>query len=217
LKAIDARIYFDTNVLDSVYTLMKWDAAEEDKRSRESTHLDIEKNMASLFYVLDRGEEQWGMTFGTSQFTKEEIDKINPERDPEYYKGKVPELYLAFETLRELSSDQFEHDKRANKLSDAQEVTLKRALLRSVSDPDDVRHLLEFKNSGWEIFLTLDWEHVLSNRPALANLGLCVTSPLDVLESILPLETMIRTLHGSWAKKPEVFRPGSSRWTDEGE
>ncbi len=217
MKAIGARIYLDTNVLDSVYTLMKWDAGEEDKRSRESTHLDMEKNMASLFYVLDRGEEQWDMNFGTSQFTKEEIDRINPERDPEYYKEKVPDLYLAFETFRELSSDQFERDKRANKMPDAQEATLKRALLRRVGDPDDVRHLLEFKNSGWEIFLTIDWEHVLSNRRALANLGLCVTSPLDLLESILPLDTVIRTLHGSWAKRPKIFRPGSNRWADEGE
>ncbi len=217
MKPIGARIYFDTNILDSVYTLMKWDVGEEDKRSRESRHLDMERNMASLFYVLDRGEQEWNMTFGTSQFAKQEIDRINPERDPEYYKEKVPELYSAFETLRDLSSDKFERDKRANKSSDAQEITLKGVLLRRVGDPDDVLHLLEFKNSGWEIFLTFDWEHILRNRPALARLGLCVTSPLDLLESILPLETVIRTLHGSWEKKPEVFRPGSDRWTEEGE
>jgi len=90
-------------------------------------------------------------------------------------------------------------------------------LLKTVGDSDDVVHLLEFKNSGWEIFLTLDWEHILRNSPALDGFGLCVTSPLHLLESILPLHTVIRTLHGSWEKKPEVFRPGSDKWTDDDE
>src|SRR5207249_2593285 len=116
-------IYFDTNILDSIYTLMKWDAGEQDKRFRESTHLDMDRNLQSLFYVLDRGEEQWDMTFGTSQFAKQEIDRIKPENDPEYYKEKVPQLYSAFETLRELSSDEFERDKRKNKLFSTQEIT----------------------------------------------------------------------------------------------
>lgn len=45
-------------MFDSVYTLMQWDEGEEDKRSRESTHLDTDRNMESLFYVLDRGEQE---------------------------------------------------------------------------------------------------------------------------------------------------------------
>ena len=103
---------------------MKWDAGEQDKRFSESTHLDMDRNLQSLFYVLDRGEEQWDMTFGTSQFAKQEIDRIKPEKDPEYYKEKVPQLYSAFETLRELSSDEFERDKRKNELSSTHKKSL---------------------------------------------------------------------------------------------
>ena len=105
LKAIGARIYFDTNILDAVYTLIKWEVGEGDKRFGESKNLDMEKNLSALFYVLDRGEEQWKMTFGTSELAKKEIDRIRLEKDPEYYREKVPDLYLAFETLRGLSSE----------------------------------------------------------------------------------------------------------------
>jgi len=81
------------------------------------------------------------MTFGTSQFAKEEIDRVNPERDPEYYKEKIPKLYSAFETLKDLSFDQFESDKRSNKLSDTLETALKGMLQRRLGDADDVLHL----------------------------------------------------------------------------
>jgi hypothetical protein len=196
---------------------MKWDAGEEDKRFGESKHLDMEKNYVSLFYVLERGEEQWEMTFGTSEEAKREIDKIDPNADPEYYKEKVPDLDLAYRTLRDISAEKFERDKRANKLSSVQEALLRKRLLKVVGDPDDVPHLLEFKNSAWDIFLTLDWNHVLRHEPILARLGVCVASPLDLLEDIIPFEMLIRTLHGSWETKPEIFRPSSDRWIKRGD
>jgi hypothetical protein len=196
---------------------MKWDAGMQDKRFGESKHLDMEKNIISLFYLLDRGEEQWEMTFGTSEEAKQEIDRIDPNRDPEYYTEKVPELYSAYETLREISSEEFERDKGANKLSSAQEASLRERLLKVVDDPDDVPHLLEFKKSGWDIFLTLDWSHIFRNASILAGLEVCVASPLELLEGIIPLEMLVRTLHGSWETRPEIFGPSSDRWNKRGD
>ena len=95
------------------------------------SHLDIEKNHGALFYLLDRGEEQWKMTFGTSELAKKEIDRIKLEKDPEYYREKVSDLYLAFETLRGLSSDEFEQSKRENGLSNEEETALRASLVKA--------------------------------------------------------------------------------------
>lgn len=203
------KVYFDTNIIDAVFTLFKWEGGEKDKRYSESKKFDLEKNLIALRYLLDIGEEQWGMTFGTSNFTRREIERIKQEKDPEYYKQKLPDLYTTYQLLREISAKEFERDKRAHRLTINEELMLKQRISRLVTDPDDVEHLTLFKTASWDVFLTLDWKHMLrpETRELLNDLGIDIHSPLSLVETFIEFDTLIRTLHGSWETRPILSRP----------
>jgi predicted nucleic acid-binding protein len=111
--------------------------------------------------------------------------------------------------LKRVSSREFERAKRRNVLKPAEESILRKKIAKHVRDSDDVDHLIEFKKSGWDVFLTLDSDHLLRQRIRrnLKRLGICVCSPLSLLESFTDYNLMIRTLHGSWETQPIIFKP----------
>ena len=201
------KVYFDTNIIDAIFTLLKWDKDEPDPDFSDSKNLDMEKNLISLRYLLEVGEEQWDMVFGTSTLTQEEISHIKIDKNPLYYSEKIPDLNLVVRALATVPLSDFEKDKRTNRLSPAEESTLSQKISSLVSDAGDVKHLIEFRNARWDVFLTLDWRDLLSNRVPLSFLGLDVCSPLDLLERFLPLDMVIRALHGSWETKPITSKP----------
>ncbi len=201
------KVYFDTNIIDAIFTLLKWDKDEPDPDFSDSKNLDMEKNLICLRYLLEVGEEQWEMVFGTSTLTQEEISHIKIDKNPLYYLEKIPDLQLVVRELASVSFNDFEKDKRTNRLSPAEESALSQKISSIVSDTEDVKHLVEFRNARWDVFLTLDWRDLLSTRAPLSFLGLDVCSPLDLLERFLPLDMVIRALHGSWETKPITSRP----------
>lgn len=72
------------------------------------------------------------------------------------------------------------------------------------SASEDIDHLIEFRNAKWDVFLTLDWKHLLRQKviQKLDQLGIHVCSPLSLLGSFLDFDVMIRTLHGAWETEP---------------
>jgi hypothetical protein len=78
------KVCFDTNILDSIFTLLKWDVGQQDKRYTDGKKFNKEKNLIALYYLLEIGEEQWGMVFGTSSLAQKEIGRIKADKDPPY-------------------------------------------------------------------------------------------------------------------------------------
>ena len=217
------KVYFDTNILDFSFTLLQWEENKQDKKYTENKKIDFERNLISLRYILEIGEEQWNMTFGTSKMTKEEIDRIRIDSDRVYYQEKKPDLLSSYYTLRKISSKQFEKDKQQNKSKTAEQHTFKVEVRKIVRDEDDVKHIVQFWKSKWDVFLTLDYKNILSKRKYLDRLGVCVESPLSLLHRVSHPEAhscgkedprdlgmLIRTLHGSWEREPIISKPKTS-------
>jgi len=217
------KVYFDTNILDFSFTLLQWEQNKQDKKYTESEKIDFQRNLISLRYILEIGEEQWNMTFGTSKMTKEEVDRIRIDSDQIYYQEKKPDLLLFYDTLRKISSKQFEKDKQQNKSKTAEQHTFKEKVRKIIRDEDDVKHIVQFWKSKWDVFLTLDYRHILGKRKYLEQLGVCVESPLSLLHRVFHPEAhscgqegprdlgmLIRTLHGSWEREPVVSKPKTS-------
>jgi len=197
------KIYFDTNIADFAFTAECWEENGKDAKFSESKDIDMTNNVIALRYLLDLDKE-WNLVFGTSKLMKREIEKIRSDKD--YYRQKHRSLKRFFDILEQLSSRRFEKDKAKNKLSKEKREWLRKELTRIVVDEDDVEHLIEFAESGWDVFLTLDREHILKKREMLREIGLNVCSPLQFLRSFLGVNSgeealkVLRTaLHGSWA------------------
>ena len=206
------KIYFDTNILDFTRTAELWEDGEKDPNFHESKIKDITKNVIALRYILDLDKE-WNLIFGTSRQTEKELIRIFKTKPFKYFS-----LATTYETLRKLSSKQFERDTRRNKLSKEQEKQLRYKLAQIIKNQGDVEHLVNFANSGWDVFLTLDMKHILNKKrkvkDRLKNIGLDVCSPLDFLADFMQCNdgeealNLIRTaLHGSWAKSYIINNP----------
>lgn len=200
------KIYFDTNIADFAFTAECWEENERDVNFSDSRDIDMTKNVIALRYLLDLDKEL-NLVFGTSKLMKREIEQIKSEKNLDYYAQKRPSLEIFYDTLKWLSSRKFEKDKAKNKLPKEKKEWLRKELTRIVGDEDDVKHLIEFAESGWDVFLTLDAEHILTNREMLRKTGLNVCSPLELLRSLLDVNAeedalrLLRTaLHGSWAR-----------------
>jgi hypothetical protein len=217
------KVYFDTNILDYSFTLLQWEENKQDKKYTKSKKTNFERNLISLRYILEIGEEQWNMTFGTSKMTKEEVDRIRIESDRVYYQEKKPDLLFFYDTLRKIPSEQFGKDKQQNKSKTAEQQTFMEEVRKIVRDEDDVKHIVQFWKSKWDVFLTLDYQHILRKRKYLKRLGVCVESPLSLLHRVFhpedhscgkedprDLEMLIRTLHGSWEREPIISKPKTS-------
>jgi len=199
------KIYFDTNIADFAFTAECWEENERDPKFSESKDIDMTKNVIALRYLLDLDKE-WNLVFGTSKLMKREIEKIKMCKD--YYRQKRPSLETFYDALEQLSSNRFKKDKARNKLSKEKKEWLRKELARIVVDEDDVEHVIEFAESSWDVFLTLDTKHILKKRKMLREIGLNVCSPLEFLRSFLcvnsgeeALNLLRTTLHGSWARR----------------
>jgi hypothetical protein len=201
------RIYFDTNILYFTKTADFWEEGETDPNFSESVRMNMTKNVIALRYLLDLDKE-WNLIFGTSEHTKKEIMKNRMNMD----------CYLLglYDTLRRLSWKRFERDKARNRLPKERRERLQKRLKEIVKDDEDIEHLIEFADSGWDIFLTLDRKHILRKRKELRSIGLSVCSPLDFLGDYIYADykkgeealDLIRTaLHGSWATHYIIEKP----------
>ena len=171
----------------------------------------MSKNIIALRYLLDLDRE-WNFVFGTSKLMKREIEKIKSDKD--YYRQKRPFLDTFYDTLEQLSSNRFAKDKAKSKLSKEKKEWLRKEFTRIVVDIDDVKHLIEFAESGWDVFLTLDAKHILKKRKMLTEIGLNVCSPSEFLRSFLGVNSgeeapkLLRTaLYGSWARHFIIEKP----------
>ena len=207
------RIYFDTNIADFAYTAMCWEQDKNDIKFSESQKIDMFKNVVALRYLLDLDKE-WNLIFGTSKLMKKEVDKIRIEKNFDYYAQKLPSLKRFYNALEQLSSRRFEEDKAKNKLCKGKKERLRKKLTRIVVDEHDVEHIIEFAESGWDAFLTLDNKHILKKKKDLKKIGLKVCSPLEFLKSFLGVNTeeealkLLKTaLHGSWARHFIIEKP----------
>lgn len=205
------KIYFDTNIADFAFTAECWEENERDAKFSESKDIDMTKNVIALRYLLDLDKE-WNLVFGTSKLMKKEIEKIRSAKD--YYRQKRLSLETFYDTLEQLSSRRFEKDKAKNKLSKEKKEWLRKELTRIVVDKDDVEHLIEFADSGWDVFLTLDTKHILRKREMLREIGLNVCGPLEFLISFLGVNNgeealkLLRTaLHGSLGRHFIIEKP----------
>lgn len=205
------KIYLDTNIADFAFTAECWEGNERDPKFSASKDIDMTKNVIALRYLLDLDKE-WNLVFGTSKLMKREIEKIKTCKD--YYRQKRPSLETFYDTLEHLSSNRFEKDKAKNKLSKEKKEWLRKELTIIVVDEDDVEHLIEFAESNWDVFLTLDTKHILKKRKMLREIGLNVCSPLEFLRSFLcvnsgeeALNLLRTTLHGSWARHFIIEKP----------
>ena len=185
----EIKIYFDTNIADNIFTAILWEEGRKDKKFSYSKHFDMSKNVIALRYLLDL-DNQWCLKIGTSPQMKKEIDRIRLTKDFNYYKEKYPFLSSIYDSL----SENFVQEGIGHS-----EVSKIDIIERLVQNPDDVRHLSDFIKSGWDVFLTLDFKHILTCKKDLEQYEIDVESPLGFLERFLDLETLMRILHGSWA------------------
>jgi len=214
------RLYLDTCILNDFFALIRRESGEEvrpiDVKTPPSRWT---AEYVALYHLLDL-DDQWELEFGTSEVALQEIARFSPQGQIACEKKSfLEQVYeeLAHKCKPELGPASARLVQRVNEL---------------LGPGYDSLHLCRAIQGGWEFFITTDFRTILdkqdavreldeliirrhgyqgklwpqdSSEPVVEKFGIKARSPLQFLEeNLLPLPTLIRTLHGSWSN-PEEF------------
>ena len=182
------RLYLDTCIANDLFVINQ--ALNGERLGRRDVKFPIVKwvtEYVALYYLLDL-DEQWQLEFGTSQVMKGEIHRIRAISSPPVHKKSV--LLDICDLLLE-KAQLTEHTRAPAELRD--EVS------RTIPHQRDVDHVCSAIMGKWDYLITTDFEGILGHRGSLQLLGIAAASPREFIERhFIPLETLVRTLHGSW-------------------
>jgi hypothetical protein len=187
------RLYLDTCIANDAFVLIST-TLQHPALHRRDVKAPIRNwllDYVALYYLLDL-DDQWDLTFGTSPIMSREIAQIEERCDT--LVKKKGRLFDFFHMLEEkpLAIDRKFFPRGLI-------ATFERIIPRHRGKAADVEHLAYAALGGWDAFITTDRKTILSHAVALRQAGLDVVSPLSFLEStFMPLEQLVRTLHGSW-------------------
>ncbi|WP_420629284.1 hypothetical protein [Candidatus Leptofilum sp.] len=183
------RLYFDTCILNDFFALIQYEYGEGMRAKDVKAPLSRwTPEYIALYYLLNL-DDQWQLIFGTSETTLNEIKNFSPI-------GHIAHEKRAFleRAYCELSKN---WESSSEPVSDA--IV---ARVNSLFGPGyDSTHICRAIQNRWDFFLTTDFKTILNNLVAVREIEnkIKIRSPLQFLEeNLLPLSTLIRTLHGSW-------------------
>jgi hypothetical protein len=190
------RLYFDTCILNDFFALLQYELGEKVRNK------DIKAPIArwtpeyvALYYILNL-DDQWELEFGTSEATLQEIRRFHPNGQiASEKKTFLEEVYHELSQNWQLDSGLFPRE-------------LARRINELFGPGYDSLHLCLAIYNRWDFFLTTDFKTILDNHYAVRKLEslIKIQSPLQFLEeNLLPLPTLIRTLHGSWTNPNEFI------------
>lgn len=190
----DMRLYLDTCIANDAFVLLQAQMREPLRLGDVKGPLDrwILEYVA-LYYLLDL-DDQWDLEFGSSPVMRREIEQIQVRSS--LLGQKRNSLLDMYSLLLE-----------AARFNDLMPVPahLLTAVRRILPDLPDVEHLCQTVVGGWDYFLTTDARSILANASALELLGIHAVSPRTFIEqNFLPLDVLVRALHGSWTTLDEV-------------
>lgn len=183
------RLYFDTCILNDFFALMQYELGEKVRTNdvKSPIHKWTPEYVA-LYYLLHL-DDQWNLTFGTSDTTLQEIEKFQPHEQIGYEKKAFLE-----DVYYELSQNWQLFSEPVSKLIFGKVNSVLGSSYDSV-------HICRAIQNRWDFFITTDFKTILNNHNAVTELEKLIKlrSPLQFLEeNLLPLPMLIRTLHGSW-------------------
>jgi len=216
------RLYLDTCILNDFFALIRRESGEEVRPMDVKTPPSCwSAEYVALYYLLDL-DDQWGLEFGTSEITLQEIARFHPqERIAREKKEFLEDVY------KELVC-------RCRTESGPVSSELVRRVKALFGPGYDSLHLCYAIQGGWEFFITTDFRTILDRQyavheleeltikrygyqgklwpqgawePVVEKVGIKARSPLQFLEEsiLLPLPTVIRTLYGSWTNVEEFI------------
>lgn len=183
------RLYFDTCILNDFFTLIQYEHGEGMRAKDVQVPLSRwTLEYIALYYLLNLDDE-WQLTFGTSETTLNEITNFRPVgRMAQEKRAFLDKVYSALSENWESSSEP---------VSDAV-VTRISNFFGPGYDSTHIGHAIQ---NRWDFFITTDFKTILDNMIAVREIetDIKIRSPLQFLEeNLLPFPTLIRTLHGSW-------------------
>jgi hypothetical protein len=215
------RLYLDTCILNDMFPLFQREAG----RAVQPDDLKIPLSRwaaeyLALYYLLDL-DDQWELEFGTSETTLQEISRFRARnlaaREKRSFLEDMGESLL--KSFRE----------KCEPVSNPIPSDLFQRVCSLLGHEGDSLQICQAIQGGWEFFITTDFKTILIHHlplgelvvkahdyqaklwpqgewePLIEKLGIKAKSPLQFLEQyLLPLPTVIRTLHGSWTD-PDKF------------
>jgi hypothetical protein len=217
------RLYLDTCILNDAFPLFRreWGETVEAGDVKVPVSRWAEEYVA-LYHLLDL-DDQWELEFGTSQVTLQEIDRFRTRS------SHLQDKKSFLEDIAGLLYEQFREKCRI------ESGTISPILFQRVKDllgpTDDVRHICQAIQGGYDYFITTDFRTILNHQseldevvvkvqghqaklwphggwePIVEKLGIKVRSPLQFIEEkFMVLPVLIRTLYGSWTDPDEFIR-----------
>lgn len=215
------KIYLDTNIPNHLFTLVVWEGGREDSHYTEAKEFDKENNLIALQYILELDIE-WNLRLGTSRLMTDEIKKWRMKINARYEKEKFYFLNDVYKLLKRIPIKDFDFELETT-LDASPSIFDKIYYILKGDKPNknDIRHLIAFKKSGYDVFLTMDFKSILKHKRELDGLNINVQSPLGFLNEFLlhkqpdyskdnetikylngleGLNFLRRVLHGAWTK-----------------
>lgn len=211
------RLYLDTCVANDAFVLLSTTIEHPPLRRRDvkAPLRDWILDYVALYYLLDL-DDQWNLTFGTSPVMSREIAQTKERCDALIKKkGWLFDFFHMLEEKPKLVDRSLLPRDLVSRLE--------RIVPSHPGKAGDVEHLAYAALGRWDAFITTDRRTILAHADELRKEGIEVASPLGLLErTFMPLDQLVRTLHGSWTTVAEVIEGwlaeiGSSVTAEDGE
>ncbi len=216
------RLYLDTSILNDTFPLSQRELGGSVKP--DDLKIPLSRWAAeylALYYLLDL-DDQWELEFGTSEVTLQEISRFRAEDTPAQEKKSFLE-----DIGRSLLKDFRE---KCKPVTNPIPSDLFKRVYNLLGHEGDAAQICRAIQGEWEFFITTDFRTILihqlpleelivkkhgyqerlwpqgESEPLVERIGIKARSPLQFLEQyLLPLPTVIRTLHGSWTDPDQLI------------